>query len=287
MNIIIKIIKLFFKGIYFVIFLLLMVSPIGSLILFLSLVIIILKFVVILFVRGPSFYIKSFKLYFINKKRLKDAHTNARPLKEFDTQVLSIFKKTCNTKNLEQLRINRYLKEDPYHGFTLVSVLSDGVVSKNVPWKIANKLFEKTYKELERYGYKLFLMNKRLVKKKAINNTINYSIEDYVFDVVLIKGRHWYDPILFIDVDGANYNIKSTDLVKLMKTWYEKAPFIITYVATDTVKAIFSETINKKMAQYFTKEIDKVAPDMTENGTLINETTEKILKKQEFMLWWD
>ena len=95
-----------------------------------------------------------------------------------------------------------------------------------------------------------------------------------------------YDAIALHNTNGCNYNVGTGYIIKWLKQLELKQPFILTFIANDTLSGRFLTPIQN--SEQLAEEMYKICPDIVDQGCeSVERLAENLRTKQRLYFWWD
>lgn len=174
---------------------------------------------------------------------------------------------------------------EPFHYSLGKLIKSDGTEQELDPIYAQGFVFDAPYRrsddivlnlrqQLASKGYSIFVLDR------------SFGIEDKPDNIGVLKTADKYDVLRQIKTDGINWDIDNDSLITIIKNFDRKYALDLVGASGDWCEFV----INKEPGDWFTfaAEVNKVCPDVVDQGTgTVEALAEEMKRTRRLYLWWD
>lgn len=190
-----------------------------------------------------------------------------------------------DTSIVVQVRNHTSAPIEPFHYSLSKLIKSDGTETELDPIYLQGIVFKEShlkseeiilnlYKQFNSKGYSIFLLERR------------FGIDDKPDDIGVIKTANKYEVLKQIKTDGINWEIDNDSLITIIKDFDRKYSLDLIGASGDWCEFIITKEPSNWLT--FAEEVNKVCPDVVDQGTgTVQALADEMRKTKRLYLWWD
>lgn len=190
-----------------------------------------------------------------------------------------------DTSILNQVRDYSDAPVEPFHYSLSRLIESDGTEKEvdpihlqgfvfNEPYRQSDGLVETLHQPFQSKGYSIFILDR------------NFGLDNKPDNIGVLKTSDKYEVLRQIKTDGINWDIDNDSLITIIKAFDQKYSLDLVGASGDWCEFI----IKKEPASWmtFATEVNKVCPDVVDQGTgTVEALAEEMKRTKRLYLWWD